>query len=62
MLASVVGLRWIVDGDSCKHATVAYAVALAAAAIASLFRQCARRTYFTVHCDAISIGQVGDAC
>ncbi len=58
-LASVVGLRWIITGDSCKRATAAYAVALAAAAVALGVSTVPPADYFVVHCDAISIGQVG---
>jgi len=59
VLASVVGLRWVVEGDSCKRTTAAYAVALAAGVIVLGVLTVAPRDYLTVHCDAISIGQVG---
>jgi len=51
-LAAVVALRWIVEGDRCKRATVAYALALASAALALA-------NYLAVHCDSVSIAQVG---
>jgi len=59
MLAVVAGLRWIVEGEHCKGATVAYALALAAGAIVLAVSTVSPADYFTVHCDAISIGQVG---
>ena len=58
-LAAVVGLRWIVEGDRCKRATVAYALALAAGAILLAISTIAPADYLIVRCDAISIGQVG---
>ncbi|MGA3310763.1 MAG: hypothetical protein ABSD08_19440 [Xanthobacteraceae bacterium] len=59
MLAAVVALRWVVDGDRCKGTTVAYAVALAAGAIILGVATIAPGSYLTVECDAISIAQVG---
>ena len=59
MLAAVVGLRWIVEGDGCKSATLAYAIALATGAIVLAVSTVAPGAYLTIHCDAISIGQVG---
>jgi hypothetical protein len=58
-LASVVGLHWVVVGDGCKRATAAYAVTLAAAAVALGVSTVPLADYLTVDCDAISIGQVG---
>ena len=59
-LAVIVALRWAVDGERCARATIAYAVALAAGAVVlGAATDRARRTTCTVHCDAISIAQVG---
>jgi len=59
VLAVIVGLRWVVEGDQCGRTTVAYAVALAAGAIALAAATITPANYLTVHCDAISIAQVG---
>jgi hypothetical protein len=59
VLAAVIGLRWVVEGDRCGRATVAYAVALATGALALAAATIAPASYLTVHCDAISIAQVG---
>src|SRR6185437_11810844 len=59
VLAVIVGLRWVVEGDQCGRTTVAYAVVLAAGAIALAAATITPANYLTVHCDAISIAQVG---
>jgi hypothetical protein len=59
ILAAVAGVRWIIVGETCKRTTVAYAVALAAGAILFAVATISPANYFTVHCDAISIAQVG---
>jgi hypothetical protein len=59
MLAAVVGLRWVGEGDKCKRTTVAYAGSLAAGAIVLAVTTIAPARYLTVTCDAISIAQVG---
>jgi len=59
MLAVVIGVRWVIEGGACKGATVAYALALATGAIVLAVATVSPREYLTVHCDAISIGQVG---
>jgi len=59
MLAVVVGLRWVVDGDGCKRTTIAYGVSIATGAIILAASTIAPANYFTVACDAISIAQVG---
>ena len=58
-LALVVAMRWVVEGDRCARATVAYALALAAGAVVLAAATIAPANYLTVHCDAISIAQVG---
>ena len=59
MLAIVVSLRWIAEGDRCGRFTVAYAVALASGAVVFAAATIAPADYLSVHCDAISIAQVG---
>lgn len=59
MLAGVAALRWIVEGERCKRATTAFAVAIAAGAIVLAGATVAPGNYRVVHCDAISIVQVG---
>jgi hypothetical protein len=59
MLAAVVGLRWVVDGDGCKRTTIAYAVSVAIGAIILAALTIAPANYLAVDCDAISIAQVG---
>jgi hypothetical protein len=59
MLAAVVGLRWVVEGDRSARTTVAFAVALATGAVVLAAATIAPADYFIVHCDAISIAQVG---
>jgi len=59
MLAAVVALRWVVEGDRCRRATVAYTLALASAALALAAATIAPADYLTVHCDSMSIAQVG---
>ena len=58
-LAVIVALRWVIEGERCARATVAYAVALAAGAVVLGAATVAPANYLTVHCDAISIAQVG---
>jgi hypothetical protein len=58
-LAVIVALRWVVEGGPCGRATIAYALALAAGAITLAAATVAPASYFTVHCDAISIAQAG---
>jgi hypothetical protein len=58
-LAAVAGLRWIVLGETCRRATAAFALSLAIAALVFAVATIPPADYFTVHCDAISIGQVG---
>ena len=59
MLAIVVALHWVLEGDRYGRIAVAYAVALAAGAVALAVATIAPADYLTVHCDAISIAQVG---
>jgi hypothetical protein len=59
VLAIVVALRWVVEGDRCGRITVAYAIALAAGAVVLAAATIAPVDYLTVHCDAISVAQVG---
>jgi hypothetical protein len=59
MLAAAVAVRWIVEGDGCRRTTTAYAVLLAAGAIVLAVATIPPADYFAVHCDAISIAQVG---
>jgi hypothetical protein len=59
MLAAVVGLRWVVEGNRCGRTTVAYAVSLATGAVVLAAATIAPASYLTVHCDAISIAQIG---
>ena len=59
MLAAVVGLRWIVEGDRCKRTTIAYAISTAIGTIILASSTIAPVNYLTVDCDAISIAQVG---
>jgi len=58
-LAAVVCLRWVVEGDRCGRTTIAYAVSLATGAVVLAAATIAPASYLTVHCDAISIAQVG---
>ncbi len=58
-LAVVVALRWVVEGDRYRRIAIAYAVALAAGALAFAVATIAPADYLTVHCDAISVAQVG---
>ena len=58
-LACVAGLRWVVEGSRVARATVGYAVALAAGTMVFGVATVAPANYFVVHCDAISIAQVG---
>jgi hypothetical protein len=59
ILAAVVGLRWVVEGDTCKQSTLAFAIALAAGTLVLAVATVAPAKYFAVDCDAISIAQVG---
>jgi hypothetical protein len=59
VLATVVGLRWIVEGERCARTTIAYAVSLATGAVVLAAATIAPANYLIVHCDAISIAQVG---
>jgi len=59
ILAVVVALRWVVEGERYGRITVAYAIALAAGAITLAVATIAPADYLTVHCDSISIAQVG---
>jgi hypothetical protein len=59
MLAAVVGLRWVVEGDRSARTTIAYALSLATSAVVLAAATIAPANYFIVHCDAISIIQVG---
>lgn len=59
VLAVIVALRWAVEGDRCARTTIAYAMALAAGAVVLGAATIAPADYLTVHCDAISIAQVG---
>ena len=58
-LAAVVGLRWVVDGDRCRRATVAFGISIASGAAILAAATIAPADYFTIHCDAISIAQAG---
>lgn len=58
-LAAIVALRWVVEGDGCARSTIAYAVALAAGAVALAVATIPPTSYLVVHCDAISIAQAG---
>jgi hypothetical protein len=58
MLAAVVGLRWVVDGDRCKRVTIAYGLSIASGTIIFAASTIAPADYFAIHCDAISIAQV----
>jgi hypothetical protein len=57
-LAGIAALRWIVDGERCKHITAAFALSLAAGAIVFAAATVAPADYLAVHCDSISIVQV----
>ena len=57
-LAIVAVLRWIVTGERCASATLAYALSLAGGTMALAALTIAPSNYFIVHCDAISIAQV----
>jgi hypothetical protein len=59
VLAAVVALRWVVEGERCARTTIAYAMALAAGTVALGAATIAPADYLIVHCDAISIAQVG---
>jgi hypothetical protein len=59
VLAVVIALHWVHAGEQVARATVAYACALAAGAIVLGVATIAPADYLTVHCDAISIAQVG---
>jgi hypothetical protein len=59
VLAAIVALRWVVDGDRWKHTTVAFALSLATATFILAALTVAPAYYLTVDCDAISIAQVG---
>ena len=59
VLAVIVALRWVVEGDRCARTTIAYAMALATGAVVLGAATIAPADYLTVHCDAISIAQVG---
>jgi hypothetical protein len=58
-LATVAGLRWVVEGNRVARATIGYAVALAAGTIVFGVATVAPANYLVVHCDAISVAQVG---
>lgn len=58
-LATIVAARWIAEGDRYTGTTMAYALALATGAIVLAVATIAPADYLTVHCDAISIAQVG---
>ena len=58
-LAVIVALRWVVEGGPCGRTTIAYALSLAVGAIALAATTIAPVSYFIVHCDSISIAQVG---
>jgi hypothetical protein len=59
ILAVIVGVRWVVEGDRCGRTTIAYAVSLATGVVILAAATIAPADYLTVHCDAISIAQVG---
>ena len=59
VLAIIVAVRWVVEGDRCARTTIAYALALAAGTVVLGAATIAPADYLTVHCDAISIAQVG---
>jgi hypothetical protein len=58
VLAAVAGLRWVIEGEPCKRATVAFAAALATVTLILAVATIAPSGYFAVDCDAISIAQV----
>jgi hypothetical protein len=59
VLAIVIALHWVKAGELVARTTVAYACALAAGAIVLGVATMAPAGYLTVHCDAISIAQIG---
>jgi hypothetical protein len=59
MLAAIVGLRWVLNGDKCKNTTIAYAISLATGTLILAVSTIAPAEYLTVKCIAISIAQVG---
>lgn len=58
-LSTVVALRWIFIGRPGGPPTIAFAASLAAGAIVLAAATIPPASYFAVHCDAISIAQVG---
>jgi hypothetical protein len=58
-LAAVAALRWVVDGERYKYTTAAFALAIAAVAVALAAVTVLPGDYLAVHCDAMSIFQVG---
>jgi hypothetical protein len=59
VLCVVVAERWIFAGRESGAATLAFAAALAAGTVALAAATIPPAGYFAVHCDAISIAQVG---
>lgn len=58
-LAVIVAVRWIFAGQPSSKATASFAGSLAIGAIGFAAATIPPSGYFVVHCDAISIGQVG---
>jgi len=58
-LAIIVAVRWVAEGDRYARTATAYALALAIGAVILAAATIAPVDYLTVHCDAISIAQVG---
>ena len=58
-LAIIVGLRWVVEGGTCKAITAAFAVALASITLILAAATIPPAKYLAVDCDALSIAQTG---
>lgn len=59
MLCGIAALRWIIEGERCNHATAAFAASLTTGGIIFAAAEIAPADYLVVHCDSISIFQVG---
>ena len=59
VLAALAGLRWIVEGDRYARMAMAFGVSIAAGTLVLAAATIPPASYLTVHCDAISIAQVG---
>lgn len=59
VLAAMAGLRWIVDGERYARIAAAFGISIAAGTAVLAAATIAPANYLTVHCDAISIAQVG---